>query len=71
MSRSSLRFLIAGLFVTGAGALVAATPAFACHEPTGMCCIDSGGYCAAGHPFCCMFINNVLQPETCQCYGQT
>lgn len=34
---------------------VAPSPAFACHQPTGLCCVeDDDGY------FCCMFENNVI-----------
>lgn len=51
----SIRSLFGGMLVAGAALAVAPSPAFACHQPTGLCCIETDtGY------FCCMFVNNEI-----------
>ncbi len=61
MSHKTLRVLSL-LFVMGAGTLAfGATPAFACHEATGWCCV--GG--EDGHPFCCYFEDDEIDEESC------
>jgi hypothetical protein len=55
MSRTALRQLLAGALVVGAGLVGFVKPAYACHEPTGWCCIGGGE-----HPFCCYFEENQI-----------
>lgn len=57
-----LRFILSFLAVTAAGGLFAATPLWACHEPTGWCCV---GEDENGHPWCCNFIDNEIDLESC------
>ena len=57
-----IRFIMSFLVVSAAGALFAATPLWACHEPTGWCC---SGMNKQGHPFCCKFIDNVMDKKSC------
>jgi len=44
-----------------AAAVWTTTPAYACHEPTGWCCVTD----EHGHGACCYFINNQLILESC------
>ncbi len=61
MSRSSLRVAVSGAMLALAAAVWTTTPAYACHEPTGWCCVTD----EHGHGACCYFINNQLILESC------
>jgi hypothetical protein len=61
MSQNALKTLSL-LALMCAGALgVGVTPAFACHEATGWCCIEGDN----GHPYCCYFQNDQLVKSSC------
>jgi hypothetical protein len=60
MSQNALKTLSL-LALLCAGALGGATPAFACHEATGWCCVEG----SKGHPFCCYFDNDKLDESSC------
>lgn len=58
MSDKKLRGL--SLMLVAAAGLLAAKPAYACHQATGWCCVhDDGGY------FCCYFSDDQLVEESC------
>jgi hypothetical protein len=64
MSDQGLRILsLLGLLCAGSIA-VGASPAFACHQDTGWCCIDTGGG-GDGHYFCCYWENNEMNEGSC------
>lgn len=58
MSDRKLR--AAFLAIVAAAGMVAANPAYACHEATGWCCNEIGS-----KYYCCYWNNNVLQTSTC------
>jgi hypothetical protein len=61
MSHRALRTLSL-LALMSAGALgLGVSPAFACHEATGWCCVEGSG----GHPYCCYFQNDQLVKSSC------
>lgn len=70
MSRSTLRTVIAALLFAFSGVALFVRPAFACHLPTGWCCLPQSS-CPPGHPWCCYFENNELVPGTCGCLGDS
>jgi hypothetical protein len=44
-----------GMMVAAVGLAFTPSPAFACHQPTGLCCVETEtGY------YCCMFENDVI-----------
>jgi hypothetical protein len=52
--------------VLAASALVlGADPAYACHEPTGLCCVDREDHSFDDGDFCCAFYQN----RVIQCAG--
>ena len=49
----SIRALVSGMFLAVGVLAFSPTPSFACHQATGLCCVeDDDGY------FCCMFVDN-------------
>jgi hypothetical protein len=51
----SIRSLLAGMVLAAAGVAFAPKPAYACHQPTGLCCVETEtGY------FCCMFVDDEI-----------
>ncbi len=55
MKRTTRQILAVAFFI-GAGLVGFVRPAFACHEPTGWCCVPGEN----GHAFCCYFENNQI-----------
>lgn len=53
------------LVLAASALLVGAQPAYACHEPTGLCCVDRDDHTFDSGDFCCAFYNNRL----IQCAG--
>ncbi len=51
-----IRSLLAGTVLAAVALAAAPSPAYACHEPTGLCCIPDG---KGGH-FCCVFNDDQL-----------
>jgi hypothetical protein len=53
--KRSIRSLMGGMMVAAVGLAFTPSPAFACHQPTGLCCVETEtGY------YCCMFENDVI-----------
>ncbi len=61
MSPKLLRILSLLAVMAAGGLAFGATPAFACHQATGWCCVEG----ANGHPYCCYFDNNQVVEPTC------
>lgn len=59
-----LQLIATILFAVSGATMVFATPVFACHKPTGWCCVG-GGHTGNNGEFCCYFENDVIQVETC------
>lgn len=51
------RTLLAGVIAAVAAVMFFSSPASACHDPDGWCCVEGEN----GHPFCCKFQDDVLQ----------